>query len=64
LVLANNEATPDLAERIRKELFTGTFTLSTAFQHDPDSFQVVVADTLITNDRTGKTANFLVREDS
>jgi phenylacetate-CoA ligase len=65
LVLTHLEAAaPDLAERLRKELMTGTFTISTAFQHDPESFQVNVTDTLITNDRTGKTANFIVREES
>ncbi len=45
-----------------RSLFGSTFTLSTAFVHDPDSFQVRVADALVTNERTGKTANFLVRE--
>jgi hypothetical protein len=37
--------------------------LSTAFVHDPESFQVRVADSLVANERTGKTANFLVREE-
>ncbi|HEX6681909.1 MAG TPA: AMP-binding protein [Candidatus Limnocylindrales bacterium] len=50
------------AAGIRKQLMTGTFTLSTAFQHDPDSFQVKVVDSLISNERTGKTANFVMRE--
>lgn len=49
-------------ERLRKQLQASTFTLSTAFQHDPDSFQVKVVDSLIANDRTGKTSNFVVRD--
>jgi phenylacetate-CoA ligase len=62
LLLARAGASPEVAERIRRELFTGIFTLSTAFQHDPESFQVSVVDSLISNERTGKTANFVVRE--
>jgi phenylacetate-CoA ligase len=62
LLLVNGAADGDLAERLRKELFSSTFTLSTAFLHDPQSFQVTVADTLIANERTGKTSNFVLRE--
>lgn len=62
LLLTDQAATPDLAERLRKELMGGTFTISTAFQHDPESFQVKVVDSLVSNDRTGKTSNFVVRE--
>lgn len=51
-------------QRLRKQLQASTFTLSTAFQHDPDSFQVKVVDSLIANDRTGKTSNFVIREQS
>jgi phenylacetate-coenzyme A ligase PaaK-like adenylate-forming protein len=61
-LLLDSSATPDLAERLRAELFASTFTLSTAFLHDPASFEVRVEETLLTNDRTGKTANFLLRE--
>jgi phenylacetate-coenzyme A ligase PaaK-like adenylate-forming protein len=64
LLLTDQSATPDMAERLRKELMGATFTISTAFQHDPDSFQVKVVDSLISNDRTGKTSNFVVREQS
>jgi hypothetical protein len=59
LLLASAEVD---TQRVRKELQASTFTLSTAFQHDPDSFQVKVVDSLIANDRTGKTSNFVVRE--
>ena len=64
LLLADADAGPDLAERLRADLFGSTFTLSTAFVHDPESFGVRVVDALVTNDRTGKTANFLIREDA
>lgn len=50
------------AERLRQELLSSTFTLSTAFLHDPQSFQVKAAESLIANERTGKTANFVLRE--
>ncbi|MEZ0089273.1 phenylacetate--CoA ligase family protein [Streptacidiphilus sp. EB129] len=63
LLTAGQDAAPDL-ERLRKELLAATFTLSTGFQHDPEAFQVRAVDALISNDRTGKTANFVVREDS
>ena len=62
-VLPTADATPDLGPRLRDELFGSTFTLSTAFVHDPESFQVRVTDSLVANERTGKTANFLVREE-
>ncbi len=62
-VLPSADATPDLAGRLREDLFGSTFTLSTAFVHDPESFQVRVSDSLVANERTGKTANFLVREE-
>ncbi|MEV6209459.1 AMP-binding protein [Kitasatospora sp. NPDC051914] len=51
-------------ERLRKEILSATFTLSTAFQHDPQSFRVRAVDALISNDRTGKTSDLVVREDS
>ncbi|GAA1162394.1 phenylacetate-CoA ligase [Kitasatospora gansuensis] len=63
LLLTGGGATPDV-DRIRTELLSATFTLSTAFQHDPESFRVREVDALISNDRTGKTANLVVREDS
>jgi phenylacetate-coenzyme A ligase PaaK-like adenylate-forming protein len=61
LLLAEAGADVD-SERIRKDLLSATFTLSTGFQHDPESFQVRVVDALVSNDRTGKTANFVVRD--
>ena len=52
------------AEGIRRNILSSTFTLSTAFQHDPENFRVRVADALVSNDRTGKTANFVLREEA
>ncbi|MEV6974167.1 AMP-binding protein [Kitasatospora sp. NPDC093806] len=46
---------------LRTELLAATFTLSTAFQHDPENFTVRAVDELVSNDRTGKTAGFVVR---
>jgi phenylacetate-CoA ligase len=70
LVLAGPDAGVDTpvdapvdTEQLRKDLLSSTFTLSTAFQHDPDSFRVRVTDALVSNDRTGKTSNFVVREE-
>ncbi|MCX4745848.1 AMP-binding protein [Kitasatospora sp. NBC_01287] len=63
LLLTDRAAAVDLA-RLRKEVLSATFTLSTAFQHDPESFQVRAVDQLVSNDRTGKTADFVVREES
>ncbi|MEV0201742.1 AMP-binding protein [Nonomuraea sp. NPDC050691] len=64
LLLAGPDAPPGLAGRLRRDLMAATFTLSTAFQHDPESFRVRVADALISNERTGKTASFVIREES
>lgn len=63
LLLTDQGAAPDL-ERLRKDLMSATFTLSTAFLHDPESFRLRAVDALISNDRTGKTSNFVVREES
>jgi phenylacetate-coenzyme A ligase PaaK-like adenylate-forming protein len=63
MLLADDGAPPDLTERLRRELMSATFTISTGFQHDPESFQVNQVEALIANDRTGKTANFVVREE-
>jgi phenylacetate-CoA ligase len=64
LVLGDPDVPADLADRLRSDLMTSTFTISTAFQHDPESFRVSLMDSLISNDRTGKTSNFVVREAS
>jgi phenylacetate-coenzyme A ligase PaaK-like adenylate-forming protein len=63
LLLTDRDAPPDLPERLRGELMSATFTISTAFQHDPHAFRVRVVDALISNERTGKTAGFVVREE-
>ncbi|GAA1402065.1 hypothetical protein GCM10009639_45080 [Kitasatospora putterlickiae] len=61
LLLAGPGAAVDAAA-LRAELLSGTFTLSTAFQHDPEHVTVRVTDALVSNDRTGKTASLVVRE--
>jgi phenylacetate-CoA ligase len=64
LLLTGPDAAPDLPGRLRSELLASVFTISTAFQHDPQSFRVAAVDSLISNERTGKTASFVVREQS
>ncbi|MFE1319518.1 phenylacetate--CoA ligase family protein [Kitasatospora phosalacinea] len=54
---------PPDPEALRRELLSGTFTLSTAFVHDPEHVRVRVVDALVSNERTGKTAGFVVREE-
>ncbi|MFD5463411.1 AMP-binding protein [Kitasatospora sp. NPDC127059] len=63
VVPAGPAPAPDV-ERLRTELFTATFTLGTAFQHDPGSFRVRPVAELVSNGRTGKTAALVVREES
>ncbi|MFB6890264.1 phenylacetate--CoA ligase family protein [Kitasatospora sp. NPDC056327] len=48
-------------DALRAELLAGTFTLSTAFQHDPEHVTVHATGELLGNERTGKTAPFVVR---
>ncbi|GAA2144769.1 hypothetical protein GCM10009760_32650 [Kitasatospora kazusensis] len=62
LLLTAGGAAVDV-ERLRGELLSATFTLSTAFLHDPESFRLRAVDALISNDRTGKTSNSVVREE-
>ncbi|MFI1653338.1 phenylacetate--CoA ligase family protein [Streptomyces sp. NPDC020472] len=62
LLLTAPGATVDV-EHLRKELLTETFTLSTAFQHDPENFRVRPVTELISNDRTGKTSGLVVLEE-
>ncbi|MFJ5229405.1 phenylacetate--CoA ligase family protein [Kitasatospora sp. NPDC088391] len=56
-------ALPD-PEALRRELLSSTFTLSTGFVHDPENVVVRVVDALVSNERTGKTAGFVVREEA
>ncbi|NUO97831.1 MAG: AMP-binding protein [Nonomuraea sp.] len=63
LLLTGPDAPPGLPERLRADLMAATFTLSTAFQHDPESFRVRAVEALISNDRTGKTSSFVVRDE-
>ncbi|WP_035796885.1 AMP-binding protein [Kitasatospora mediocidica] len=63
LLLTDRGAAVDV-ERLRRDVLSATFTLSTAFQHDPDSFQLRRVELLVSNDRTGKTANLVLRDGS
>ncbi|MER7752566.1 AMP-binding protein [Kitasatospora sp. NPDC097643] len=63
LLLTGTGARPD-AERLRTELLAAVFTLSTAFQHDPQSFRVRPVEELVGNERTGKTAALVLREEA
>ncbi|MFF2571429.1 phenylacetate--CoA ligase family protein [Streptomyces sp. NPDC058084] len=62
LLVVTDPGTSVDVERLRKELLAETFTLSTAFQHDPENFRVRPVADLISNERTGKTAGLVVRE--
>ncbi|MFJ4186704.1 AMP-binding protein [Kitasatospora sp. NPDC089509] len=63
LLLTAPGAAPDTG-RLRRELLAATFTLSTAFQHDPGNVRVRTVSELIGNERTGKTAALVVREET
>jgi phenylacetate-CoA ligase len=63
LLLAARDAT-DVAERVRDHLQGAAFGPSIVFQRVPESLRITVADALISNDRTGKTANLVLRPPS
>jgi phenylacetate-CoA ligase len=63
LLLTGPGAAPELPGRLRGQLMSATFTISTAFQHDPEAFRVTAVEELISNERTGKTASFVVRDE-
>lgn len=62
VLLLGSRADEQIAEHVRADLFGSTFTLSTAFVHDPESFSVRVVDALVANPRTGKTSTLVMRE--
>jgi phenylacetate-coenzyme A ligase PaaK-like adenylate-forming protein len=63
LLLTARDAT-GVAERVREHLQASAFGPSIVFQRVPDSLRVTVTDALVTNDRTGKTANLVKRQHS
>jgi phenylacetate-coenzyme A ligase PaaK-like adenylate-forming protein len=63
LVLPDRDAPPDLAERIRESILASAFGPSIVFQRNPDSLAVSTVDALISNERTGKTSNLVVRRE-
>lgn len=64
LVLATRDADAELAEQLRQHILGSGFGPSTPLNLDPSAFQVRIVDSLITNDRTGKTSNLVVQQDS
>jgi len=64
LVLGGRTAEPDLADRVRETIVATAFGPSIVFQRIPDSLTVTVVDELVTNPRTGKTSNLVVRDHS
>lgn len=64
LILATRDADPDLPAQLRSHIRGSAFGLSTVFNNDPDAFQVRIVDALISNERTGKTSNLAVRQQS
>jgi phenylacetate-CoA ligase len=63
LLLAARDA-GDVARRVRDHIVASAFGPSIVFQRVPESLRVTVTDTLVTNDRTGKTANLVTRQHS
>lgn len=63
LLLAARD-TEEVARRVREHLVASAFGPSIVFQRVPESLVVTVTDALISNDRTGKTANLVTRQHS
>ncbi len=63
LVLPGRDADPDLADRVRDFIVASAFGPSIVFQRNPDSLLVSTVDDLISNERTGKTSNLVVRQE-
>jgi len=65
LVLGGRAADPeDLAAQVREAIVSTAFGPSIVFQRIPESLTVSVVDELVTNPRTGKTSNLVVRDHS
>jgi phenylacetate-CoA ligase len=58
-LLPAGPADPALATRVREHLLGSGFGPSIVFQRNPDSLEVVVVDTLLGNERTGKIPNLV-----
>ncbi|OLB74063.1 MAG: hypothetical protein AUI14_24585 [Actinobacteria bacterium 13_2_20CM_2_71_6] len=64
LVVPARDAAADLAERVRGHILGSAFGgPSTAFHRDPEALEVRLVETLIHNERTGKTANLVQRQE-
>lgn len=64
VLLLTARGAADAAERVREHILASAFGPSIVFQRVPESLRVTVTDALITNDRTGKTANLVMRQHS
>jgi phenylacetate-coenzyme A ligase PaaK-like adenylate-forming protein len=64
VLLLAASAAGDLAARVRDHIVSAAFGPSIVFQRIPESLTVTVADALISNERTGKTANLVTRQHS
>jgi phenylacetate-CoA ligase len=62
LVVPTRDAALDLPAQLRAHIVGSAFGLSTVFNHDPESFQVLLVDAPVANDRTGKTSNLVMRQ--
>jgi phenylacetate-CoA ligase len=63
LLLAARDA-DGVAQRVRDHVVSSAFGPSIVFQRVPESLRVTVTDALISNDRTGKTADLVTRQHS
>lgn len=64
LVVPRRDAGADLAGQVRAHILGSAFGgPSTAFHRDPEALEVQVVEALISNERTGKTANLIQRHE-
>jgi phenylacetate-coenzyme A ligase PaaK-like adenylate-forming protein len=64
LVIPTTDAPRDLADRVRGHILTSAFGgPSTAFQRDPEALGVRLVADLIANERTGKAASLIQRQE-
>lgn len=63
LVLPARDAAADLADQVREFILASAFGPSIVFQRNPDALLVTSVDALVSNERTGKTSNLVVRQE-
>jgi len=65
LVVPSRDAAGDLAARIRGHILASVIGRAcTAFRNDPDALAVRLVDSVISNERTGRAADLVVRRHS